>query len=1488
MNGKGIAVLGYACRVPGGRDVADLWSIVADGRDCVTRASTNVGATTGGRVHAYGVLDDIGMFDAGFFGYSPREAAEIDPQQRLLLECAVEALESAGVRAEGSGHDIGVFAATGLSGYLLTTHNGRAAADDNLSTLMGGDGHYAATRIAYKLGLTGPAMSVGSACSSSLLAIHTAAQAIASGECDLALAGGMDIEFPQPVSYLRQEGGIMAQDGVCRPFDADASGTVFGSGGGLVLLADAEVAEERGWPVRAVLMGSAVNNDGAQKASFTAPRSSRQAEAIAQAMEVAEVDPARIGYVECHGTGTQLGDRSELSALMGAFKDTPLPPLGSAKANFGHLRVGAGVIGFIKACEVVARGVVPPLANLARPMDALRPGDAPLPRTAGALDLPVGERFAGVNSFGFGGTNVAAVVRGHQDVRPVPAPAEGPHVLRLSAADPDSCLATAGALAEVLRSEKAPAVSDVAHTLRVGRDDHAYRLATVGATPAELAAGLEGAGAHTVEGWHKPGSETLLMLPGQGSDLLPTARALYGWERAFTAALDRLWTTARTIEPSLPALPAALEEAPADTTGLATAHCLHTAVLLALTEQLAARGIRADRIVGYSLGEYAAAACAGAIGEEDALRLVLERAGILRDAPSGAMIAVRLPADEIAAVVPEELAARAVTLSADRTVVSLASDALERVTDLLANAGIPHRVLEPALPYHCALLAGAAEAFAPVADAVAVLPGSARLVTTAAGRQALGAGYWSAHLAGPLDLTPAARAVAEAAASRGCVVVDLSPDGFLARAVDQAAAVAVRPLRADKDPRDAWAHGLAALWVVGLPCDTGPAADGEGRTVELPARVFAREQHLKEAAPATADPASQARGTVRREKDLDRWSYYPSWRFRRRGPGAYDAAGERWLVLAEDDGEGAQVVAALRARGVDCVHLAPQPAGADRSAADVLFVRPGDEESVKSAVRGLGLDRRPVDRVVHLWCTGPLVDGETLEGRLSVLESEYDRGFYSLLYAVQEIGLVQGSRHVRLDIAARGMHPVSTDPADTVPDRALLAGPGLVIPQDFPAMSARTLDITGLPVDGWSAELVAELLGTSADTTVALAPGSRWVRCYERDELPPVPKDRLPLRLREGGVYLITGGLGGIGMTLAEYLVRTCRARLVLTGMDAVPDSSLWENGGDEPLDGMDQALAERVTRIRKLAALGGEIVAARCDAADRDQTAELFETIEKRFGRLDGVVHAAGVFETQRAFRGLDDTGREDCVRRLRPKVEGTLVLAEFLRGRKLDFVLMQSSLSSHLGGLGFYAYTAGNAFMDSFAERHRDADIPWMTVNWDGWIFRERDDDTLHQSVVSPSFASPDFGVVAEIAIRPSEGQDFYSRLMNMTEPHQVLISTADFERRIDQWVRSAADRQAAPATAGQAGTGDDADIESGIAEVWTDVLGVGDLTGTSDFFALGGDSLLGVTVAHRLSLRFDVVLSVITMFDNPTIAQTAAEIRRLRGRSAAGGTK
>ncbi|MFK8850084.1 SDR family NAD(P)-dependent oxidoreductase [Streptomyces sp. Ac-502] len=1210
---------------------------------------------------------------------------------------------------------------------------------------------------------------------------------------------------------------------------------------------------------------------------------------IQQALAAADVRPDEVSYLECHGTGTQLGDRSELNALAQAFGGAPLPPLGSAKANFGHLRVGAGVIGFIKACEVVARGVIPPLANLREYMDAALGLGARLPREAEELTAPPAARVAGISSFGFGGTNVHVLVRGADPASQPSGARPGPYVLKVSAADPDACLATAGLVADRLTAADAPHPADVAHTLDRGRDEHAYRMAVVGDDREALAEGLQGATEHLVEGWRRPGSRVLLLLPGQGSDLLPQARALYGWEPVFTAALDGMWSTVRELTPEAGALAEALsEDAKPDQT---VAQAMHVAVELALYEQLLARGLVADRVAGYSLGEYAAAAAAGALSSADVLRLVVERARLLADAPAGTMLVVRLTREQIDEVLPGTVPA--VTLAEDRHVLSVAAEAVDGVRERLSAAGHLHRILDLAVPYHSALLTPVAERFATLADTV---PARAveSLVTTVAGRPRIDAGYWPAHLCGPLDLTAVVREAAALAATGGCTVVDLSPDGFLGRCVESAAEGAVHVVRllpAGARTRTAYLRALAALWVGGLPVDVSASpADTEARIVRLPTRAFNRQMYVKDPAAAPVVTETAGRRVVRREKSIDRWVYYPSWRNRRRNVTTQDVDGQRWLVFADGDRPGTELVDRLAALGVDCV-LVLREGAASADAPGAVTVRPGDEDSVKGMIRALAPERRPVDRVVHLWGRGEVVDGGTLDSRLATLDTEYESGFYTLLYTVQELGLLQGSRRVHLDIIATGMHPVSTDPADVVPERALLAGPGLVIPQDFPAMSARTVDVTGIPDDAFVAEVLPELLTTSADPTVALGHGTRWVRSYERDDLPAVPAGELPLRLREEGVYLITGGLGGIGMTLAEYLVTTCRARLVLTGMEAVPDAALWEDGADTPVE--DPALAERVARIRKLVGLGGEVMVARCDAADREQTAELFDAIDARFGRLDGVVHAAGVFETQRAFRGLDDTGREDCVRRLRPKVEGTLVLAEFLRGRKLDFVLMQSSLSSHLGGLGFYAYTAGNAFMDAFAERHRNQDVPWMTVNWDGWIFRERDDDTVHQSVVSPSFASPDFGVVAEIAIRPSEGQEFYSRLMHMAVPHQVLISTADFERRIDQWVREPVDRQsgsvAAAAPAPDASAGDPADdVEQGIAEVWQEVLGAKDLTPASDFFALGGDSLLGVTVTHRLSLRFGVVLSVITMFDNPTIAETAAEIRRLRHRITPEGTR
>jgi acyl transferase domain-containing protein len=1434
----------------------------------VTRAATNVGATAGGRVHAYGLVSETERFDEDFFGYSPKEAAEIDPQQRLLLLCAVEALEAAAIRPSALDYDIGVWAATGLSSYLLATWDPALNGTEGMSAMMGGDPHYAAMRIAYKLGLTGPAVAVGSACSSSLLAIHSASQAIRAGECDLALAGGMDIEYPQPMSYLHQEGGILAADGVCRPFDQDATGTVFGSGGGLVLLADRALAEHEGWPVRAVLLGSAANNDGGAKASFTAPKSSRQADVIRQALAAGGVEPSEVTYVECHGTGTKLGDRSELDAMAAVFGPRSGIVLGSLKGNLGHLRVGAGVVGFIKACEMLRHRTLPPVANLNEPSAAVGETGFVVAAEAAPMADP-DSAVVGVSSFGFGGTNVHAVVGAVQTVTRGNAGSgdaqDTDHVvLQVSAATPDSCLATSVRLADHLRAEPKAPLSAVARNLRRGREPKPYRLAVVAREREDAVRGLEGDSSFAVESWASATVAPVVLVPGQGSDLSPLARALWEWEPVFTDMLRRHWSRLGELRSGTPDLETALGGHGGLTRG--QRHAWHTAVALAVIEQMQYRGLPEGLCAGYSLGEYAAAVAAGALDAGDALALLVDRGEELdRSAPAGRMLVVRARPEQVAQLLPSMTPAA--ILSDDRTVLAVASDAADDLRGRLAAVGLPCRDAGVDLPYHSPLLSDSATAFADLARSAAPKE-AARWIPAlgdAAGLEM--SSYWEQHLVRTVDLRPVTRAVNGLTQETRTAVVDLSPDGFLGRAVlsDTADVVAVHPCWSGTDTRAAYLRALARLWAVGTDLDLSRPTEA-ATTLTLPPRAWDLRPHLKER-PAGSEPVAVRKGTrqVVRERSIDRWMYHPSWRMRRRSPQPEDVAGQRWLVFAGHDRFSGEVVAELRALGVDCVCLRPD---------DVV---PGDKESMKAALAELNLPSRPVQRVVHLWCADGMTDSGELEGRLSALETDLAHGFYTLLFGFQELTSQQGAAPLRLDIVAHGVHPLDTAGPAASPERALLAGPALVIPQEFPFVTGHSVDISALSEDVRTAETVAELLSSAGDHAVALAPAGRWVRAYERDTLPEVAAGQLPLRLREGGVYLITGGLGGIGMTLADYLVRTCRARLVLTGLDAVPPTA-----PDAVVPDDDPALAERAARIRKLEELGGEVLAVRCDAADLEQTAALFEEIDRRFGHLDGVVHAAGVFETRRAFRSIAETSREDCERRLRPKVNGTLMLAEFLRGRRLDFVLMQSSLSSHLGGLGFYAYTAGNAYMDAFAGRHCDGDIPWMTVNWDGWIFRERDADAAHESVVSPSFASPDFGVVAEIAIRPSEGAETYGRLMNLSSPHQVLVSTAAFEDRIDQWVGRG--RQDAPTVKPVPESTDISwsdPVSAQVARAWSDLLGADDLHPDSNFFALGGDSLLGVSLAHRLSQEFDTVLSAITLFENPTVTQMAKEISRVTGR-------
>ncbi|HSK76523.1 MAG TPA: amino acid adenylation domain-containing protein, partial [Thermoanaerobaculia bacterium] len=699
-----IAIIGLTGRFPGASGVEALWANLRDGVASIARFSDEELAASGiapevrrdpRYVPAGGVLDGVELFDASFFGYNPREAELLDPQQRLFLECAWEALEHAGYDSQRVPGPVGVFASLGYSRYL---HQILASADpaaaSGLQLLLGNDKDFLATRVSYKLDLSGPSLTVQTACSSSLLAVHLACQNLRLGACDMALAGGVSIALPQRSGYLYEEGGIASPDGCCRAFDAAARGTVAGSGAGLVVLKRLEDALADGDTVHAVLLGSAANNDGGSgKAGYTAPSIAGQAKVISAALADAGALPESIAYVEAHGSGTPLGDPIEVAALNQAFRQgtgrTGSCFLGSVKTNVGHLDAAAGVTGLIKTVLALKHRQIPPSLHFETPNPAIDFAAGPF-RVADRLtdwEADGEPRRAGVSAFGIGGTNVHAVLE-----EAPPAAPSGPsrpwQVLLLSARTPAALERMTDRLADRLEKDPDLDLADVAYTLRVGRRPFAHRRAVLAATREEAAAALRErdpqrvwtAGAPRETGRHRSAA---FLLPGVGDQYPGLARGLYQDEPVFREELDR---SAELLRPHLgldlrEALFAAEEEAPDPRSLFGRGRSRETAARALLKETRIAQpamfavgyalarlwmswGVRPAALLGYSLGEYTAACLAGVMELSDALTLVARRARLIGELPPGALLAVPLSEEETRARLTQELSLAAVNAPA--------------------------------------------------------------------------------------------------------------------------------------------------------------------------------------------------------------------------------------------------------------------------------------------------------------------------------------------------------------------------------------------------------------------------------------------------------------------------------------------------------------------------------------------------------------------------------------------------------------------------------------------------------------------------------------------------------------------------------------------------------------------------------------------------------------------------------------------------------
>lgn len=1526
-----IAIIGMAGRFPGAANVAEFWLNLRNGVESMREFSEDELLAAGvseellrqDRYVRRGTeLKDLEYFDAEFFGLTPREAEAMDPQQRIFLECAWEALEDAGYDSSSYPLPIGMFAGAATNTYMFQLISNRELfrSVGGFQTKLLNDKDFLTTRVSYKLGLKGPSLTVQTACSTSLVAVHLACQSLLNGECSMALAGGVTIVLPQRAGYLPQDGGLTSPDGHCRPFDARAGGIVGGSGAGLVLLKRLSDALADGDSVRAVIKGSAINNDGSLKVGYTAPSIEGQAAVIAEAQAVAGVHPESISYIETHGTATTLGDPIEIAALTQAFRAQTnarqLCAIGSVKSNIGHLDTAAGVAGLIKTVSALEHGELPPSLNYERPNPEIDFARSPFYVNAQLQEWPRREgkpRRAGVSSFGMGGTNAHLVLEEAPSVVREKT-ADDWQVLLLSARSADSLAAAKQRLATHLTDHPELELADVAYTLQVGRHDFAHRAAVVCRSVAEAAAALRSDDPRVLlQSVCEPAERPVaFVFPGIGDHYVNMAAGIYAAEETFRNEVDRCCEILKEhLGSDLRKVFYASESAkqPLASPGLDLRRMLNRGgggddaqskqlnetfiaqpavfvIEYAMARLLIQWGIKPQAMMGYSIGEYVAACLAGVLSLEDALFLVARRARVIQTLPTGALLAVPLSADEVDQYLSEQLWVAAINGSA-LCVLSGSNEAVDECEQKLLSKGLACRRLPTSHPFHSQLLSPIASQFTELVSKVKLNAPAIPYISNVTGAWITAAevqdpNYWAKHMCQTVRF---ASGLTELWKEPRRLMLEVGPGQSLTSLAlqerpqnateEQVALPTIRNSYEQHSDNFFLSGTLAKLWLAGVAPDWAAVhRNKQRRRVSLPTYSFDRRYYWL---PQANGDQTKASVQLEKKHDIESWFYLPSWK--RTVPLSSLASGggrpekQRWLIFVDRAGLGSRIAALLDNDGREVVTVTSGKSFSAQTAASYTInqTRPSDYETLLSKLQETNWNPT---HIVHLWSLD--TDSESLTGR-ELFDRAQAAGFYTVLYLAQALGR-RGSERVQIAVISNQIQEV-TGAETLTPENATLLGPCKVIPQEYPEITCRSIDVV-IPsyateeTEKLARQLILEVQDTSSSETIAHRGGYRWTQQYEPLLLKP---DRVPTRLRAGGTYLIIGGLGRIGLTLAEYLAKKSNVRLVLTGRSGLPPRDTWEEWLNKRSETM---TAARIKRVLDLEALGAEVCALKVNVSDRDEMRRMVDKTLQQFGALNGVIYLAGSLGGA-SFSPVPETTKAQCEPNFEAKGHGLYVLEEVLDGIELDFCILFSSLASVLGGLGFTAYAAANAFIDAFVRKHnRTGGTPWVSEDWDTWLVRE---DEVHQI----DFKSTQ----SDLNMTPDQATAAFQAILSAGALNQVVISVGDLQTRLERWIK-----RELPSSNGTAATvakltshprpglrnafvAPRGETEQGIAEIWQEVLGIEMIGIYDNFFELGGHSLLGTQVISRIRKSFHEDISIRTVFTSPTIADLAEIIVQRR---------
>ncbi|PID43654.1 MAG: hypothetical protein CSA52_02805 [Gammaproteobacteria bacterium] len=1506
-----IAIIGLAGRFPGADNIDDFWSNIRSGVCSIRELGTEELDKNGVPKDVYSdenyrrvgaILDNVDLFDPQFWQLSQKEANLMDPQQRLFLESCWHALEHAGYAPDQQGARTGVFGGCYSPLYLLHNLAGGGFMDptDPMGyhlTETGNDKDYITTRVSYLLNLQGPSVAIQSSCSTALSVVASACQSLQAHQCDTALAGASSITFPQ-AGYQYVEGHINSRDGKIRTFDAKASGTILGDGVGVVVLKrlrDAVAAKDT---IYAVIKGYATNNDGNRKAGYSAPGVRGQKAVVNQALTMAGVSADSISLVEAHGTGTLVGDPIETTALTEVFRQYSQRKnycaLGSVKPNIGHSNIAAGMASLMKVALSLHHREIPPTIHYDTPNPVMDIESSPffintetIPWET-PLDIP---RRAGVSCLGIGGTNNHFILQ----QAPVtdfaagsataiePAEQRGHHLLLLSGKTPEAVQRNQAALANYLQKHSEADLRDVEFTLQTGRCHFDYRTAVACTGPDSAIANLKApAKVQSVqvatEKQAASTAKTVFLFPGQGSQYQQMGFELYQTEPVFRRYFDECCDL---LQPELGVdlrdlLFAPIGSPEADETFRYAYHTQPAIVAhqIAMARTLMDWGIRPDALVGHSIGEYTAACVAGIFSLPDTLKLIAARGRAMEQAGPGRMLSATLSENDARRRLQDHPGVSLGVINApERVVFSGPVDAMAALQSDLKAQGIAAQPVNVRQAFHSTMMDEPSQA---LVDAVRPLKRHApkiALMSNVTGTwmteaQVFDDRYWAQHMRATVRFSDNVTTLLQQHPSTVLEVGAHTILSQLLRSFTITMQAEEQPLilACSRHPRDNsisdsmaldaavgqwWAAGRSVDWAAyrgNLPC----------HRAGLPGYAFEPQRCWVDKGPlARADAHTASTDDNAIIADIAGRGFMPSWS-RAAFPAIHPDPGEqRWLVFASKatPGVGQFSQAIIRAL---------QQAGAAVEVVYAADFTTDDPQAWAERFDSLAEKGTYPDRVLYLW---------SLTGAHGEKEPTLATTYYPALNFAKGLALQSCLDPLQVWMVTDGTFQVD---AETVaPIKSTLLGPAIVLPQECSQIACRLVDVRPEALEDAATQrrLFHEISSATPDVEpfVALRGSKRWVKRYE--PFPVLPVTTANGGLREGGTYLITGGLGRIAGELCRALAER-KARLVLSTTMDFPDRNQWQDYLEHSADDSctdRQRIVAAIRQAQDLERAGAEVIVLSAHLNSVESVRKLIDTAVSRFGALHGIFHLAGLAD----LRYLPEMTVEISEREFQPKIDGLLyleqVLGEYVRSGEIrpDFVMLFSSLAAILGGYGMTAYTAANRFMDTFVQvnpwRHG---IRWYAVNWDDWDF-----DYGKEQVGAYE------QTVAKYAMSAADGIATIERILSLPEPQQILVSTRALQPRVRQWLHQ---HETQNETAGDAGTDaaqgtpDASDLLSRICDVYREVLDMPDLSPGDNFFAVGGDSLLASQILLKLRRAIkagDTPLTLACIFDYPS-AQALAD--------------